>query len=321
VLELSFPLYQSHDDTPAGMSDSKRKLARLAIPLSFNGMTVLDIGCNEGYFCNLAIQRGAKKVVGIDFDKPRLDYARQKYPDQRIEFIYQRWNVLPKGPFDVVLWTSAMHYELDPRSVFENVASELAPNGLFIVECGAIDADTKEMRIVQRHSDTLFYPTMALLRSNLSDLFDVREVGFPEAPIGDPVPRYVFHCVPRSVAIVVIGGAASARNWRLVDSFRRAGAKEISLPKFVWSIATAQFHHTALQQTIRDEFPKRSFEDLLAFLEGRDMLNELFDWLLKAINLNDSVVILETGVDAGITTKIRTRADKKFSIWDLTKLA
>ena len=110
-----------------------------------------------------------------------------------------------------------MHYELNPASVFENIAANLSPNGVFILECGVIDADTKEMRLVQRHSDTQFYPTSALLRTSLSDLFDVKEMGFPETPVGDPIPRHVFHCMPRAVAIVVLDGTPSSRNWRLVE--------------------------------------------------------------------------------------------------------
>jgi hypothetical protein len=176
------------------------------------------------------------------------------------------------------------------------------------------------MRLVHRHSDTLFYPTSALLRSSLSDLFDVKEIGFPETPVGDPIPRHVSHCVPRAVAIVVLDGTPSSRNWRLIQSFRHAGAKEISLPKFIWSIASAQYHHTRLQKAIRDEFQRREFNDLLTFLDNQNMLDELIDVFLKAINSNDSVVILETGAKVELATRIRARVGQQFVVWDLQKL-
>jgi SAM-dependent methyltransferase len=315
----AFRLYQSHEDESAGMSDSLRKVARLQIPLNLTGKSLLDIGCNEGYFCNLAMQRGAERAVGIDFDKPRIEFARDKYTDPKIEFLFQRWSKLPNGPFDVILWTSAMHYELDPASVFKNVASVLSPNGLFILECGAIEADTHEMRLVQRHSDTLYYPTMALLRASLSKFFDVREIGFPEAPEGDPVPRYVFHCLPKAVSIVLLTGEISSRSFPIVESFRRAGAKQLNLPKFLWSIARADYHHSMLQSTIRDQFPGMSIEELIEVLDQRNLLDELIELVLKTVNASDHLVLLETGMMGTINDRIQEYAQKHYVVWHLAR--
>jgi 2-polyprenyl-3-methyl-5-hydroxy-6-metoxy-1,4-benzoquinol methylase len=36
--------------------------------IDFKGKTVLDIGCSEGFFCRYAIDRGARKVTGIDLE-------------------------------------------------------------------------------------------------------------------------------------------------------------------------------------------------------------------------------------------------------------
>ena len=50
------------------------------------------------------------------------------------------------------------------------------------------------------------------------------------------------------------------------------------------------------------------------------MLDELIDLFLKAINSNDSVVILETGARLEFATRIRARVGQQFVIWDLQKL-
>jgi len=317
----SFRLYQSHEDESAGMSDSRKKLDRLGIPTNLAGKSVLDIGCNEGYFCNLAVRRGAERVVGIDFDKPRIEFARKKYSDPKIEFKYQRWDTLPDGPFDLVLWTSAMHYELDPASVFKHVSSVLSPSGLFILECGAIDADTNEMRMVQRHSDTLFYPTMALLRASLSRFFDVREIGFPEAPEGDPVPRYVLHCILKSISLVIVPGEVSSRNFPLVETFRRAGAKQLNLPKFIWAIASAAFHHSELQTTVRDNFHRLQIDELIDLLSERGLLEELLTMILRTINKSDQLVILETGIAGEFNDMLAECARKNHVVWTLERSA
>jgi SAM-dependent methyltransferase len=55
--------------------DSRVKLKKLKLPSTFKGKTVLDIGCSEGFFSIEAARRGAKKVLGLDVNKDRLEVA------------------------------------------------------------------------------------------------------------------------------------------------------------------------------------------------------------------------------------------------------
>jgi 2-polyprenyl-3-methyl-5-hydroxy-6-metoxy-1,4-benzoquinol methylase len=150
---MNFPFYQSHEGV-VGMSDSRHKWERLQVPEDLTGRTVLDIGCNEGLITSWLAQRNAEKVIGIDFDKPRIEYARLTYPAPNISFLCQSWSPLPDGRFDLVLWTSAMHYEKDPKSVLQNIWRQLKPDGLLILECGYVGSSGREMIPVTRHSDT-----------------------------------------------------------------------------------------------------------------------------------------------------------------------
>src|SRR5688500_13789095 len=52
-----------------------RKIAP-AIPKDLRGKTVLDIGCNGGFYSIEMKRRGADRVVGIDFDEKYLAQAR-----------------------------------------------------------------------------------------------------------------------------------------------------------------------------------------------------------------------------------------------------
>src|SRR5215211_5001748 len=148
MAEPARPLYQTHAADEVGMSDSQHKLERLLLPPSLAGKRVLDIGCNEGFFSREAARRGAARVVGIDEDAAALEAARSRYGSTGVEFRHQRWNVLPEGPFDLVLWTSAMHYEPDPAEVIKRIARALTPDGLFVLECGVLDWPRKEMVLV-----------------------------------------------------------------------------------------------------------------------------------------------------------------------------
>src|SRR5947208_15455632 len=47
-----------------------------AIPADLTGRTVLDIGCNAGFYSIEMKRRGAARVVGIDFDDKYLSQAR-----------------------------------------------------------------------------------------------------------------------------------------------------------------------------------------------------------------------------------------------------
>src|SRR5829696_2105270 len=47
-----------------------------AIPRDLTGRTVLDVGCNAGFYAIEMKRRGAERVVGIDFDDGYLAQAR-----------------------------------------------------------------------------------------------------------------------------------------------------------------------------------------------------------------------------------------------------
>jgi SAM-dependent methyltransferase len=41
------------------------------------GLTVLDSGCGEGRFCRILLERGARRVLGIDLCEPMINAARE----------------------------------------------------------------------------------------------------------------------------------------------------------------------------------------------------------------------------------------------------
>src|SRR5262245_34012926 len=54
----------------------KWKHIQAAIPQDLSGATVLDIGCNAGFYSAQMKQRGASRVLGIDVDERYLKQAR-----------------------------------------------------------------------------------------------------------------------------------------------------------------------------------------------------------------------------------------------------
>ncbi len=89
-----------------------------AIPRDLSGMTVLDIGCNAGFYSIEMKRRGAARVVGIDLDEEYLAQARfaAEVSEAAIEFrrmsVYQIPELREK--FDLVLFMGVLYHLRHP---------------------------------------------------------------------------------------------------------------------------------------------------------------------------------------------------------------
>ncbi len=78
--------YQSFDGEKAD-SKSAEKLTRIRLPDSLADKALLDIGCNEGFFCNAAVKRGATRVVGIDANEKIIESSAHQNAGSRVSCI------------------------------------------------------------------------------------------------------------------------------------------------------------------------------------------------------------------------------------------
>jgi len=312
-------IYQSHEGM-VGMSDSARKLERIALPNDLSGKSVLDIGCNEGLFCHWAKQRGAARVVGIDFDRPRLEFAIKNYGGSGIDFRFQNWSTLPEGPFDIVLWMSAMHYEKNPKRVFESIKRVLSPDGILILECGVVDRSGKEMVRFQRHSDACLYPTTDLLLGEFLRGFAVRRFYRPEVTPGDPVPREVFHCsLQRPIVNIVQGGSRDGKSFLASGFFAKAATKTYSIDIIIARIATAQYHHTPLEKAIRDAYDSKSLFSVHVAIEEQGLSNEFAIMLAELVSPSDEFVVFEGYLRPPVLAALSENLGKFSVVWHTSR--
>src|SRR5215210_593176 len=79
-----------------------------AIPQDLTGKTVLDIGCNGGFYSIEMKKRGASRVLGIDFDDVYLAQARFAAQMTGCDIEFRKLSVYDVGilqeRFDVVLF-------------------------------------------------------------------------------------------------------------------------------------------------------------------------------------------------------------------------
>lgn len=91
---------------------------RDAIPANLAGKTVLDIGCNAGFYSLEMKRRGAARVLGIDTDEHYLRQARfaAKVIGADVEFLrLPVWDIAALGEkFDLVLFMGVLYHLRHP---------------------------------------------------------------------------------------------------------------------------------------------------------------------------------------------------------------
>jgi len=90
-----------------------------------SGKTVLDIGCNAGFFAMRLKERGASRVVGIDIDPTALRQARFLSNRFGLDIELQHrsaYDIIELGHFDIVLCLGVLYHLRHPLLALDNIA-------------------------------------------------------------------------------------------------------------------------------------------------------------------------------------------------------
>jgi SAM-dependent methyltransferase len=125
---------------------------------SFDGKTVLEIGCGEGNRCFEAAAHGASRVVGVDPYEPSISVARAHLliapmaGRQRVVFFLGTLQMLPSEKFDLIISEDTLEHVLDVPALLTEIRNRLNPGGQFYLGFGplyhAFDGDHGWMRAV-----------------------------------------------------------------------------------------------------------------------------------------------------------------------------
>src|SRR5215212_4774442 len=104
-----------------------------AIPQDLTGKSVLDIGCNGGFYSIEMKKRGAERVLGIDFDEDYLAQARFAAQVTGHDIEFRKLSVYDVGAlgerFDIVLFMGVLYHLRHPLLaldlIHEHVARDL----------------------------------------------------------------------------------------------------------------------------------------------------------------------------------------------------
>jgi tRNA (mo5U34)-methyltransferase len=104
-----------------------------ALPQDLRGMSVLDIGCNAGFYAIEMKRRGAERVVGVDHDPDYLEQARFAAEVSGVDIEFRKlsaYDVAALGErFDIVLFLGVLYHLRHPLLaldlIHEHVARDL----------------------------------------------------------------------------------------------------------------------------------------------------------------------------------------------------
>ena len=127
--------------TTPGIAQEHFVLNMLGIPEDLSGMTVLDIGCWDGFFSFECERRGAARVVSADLwdnaGREGFDLAREEL-GSKVEplecSVYDLPGKLGGERFDLVLFLGVLYHMRHPLLALEQLAATVKPGGLAIVD-------------------------------------------------------------------------------------------------------------------------------------------------------------------------------------------
>ncbi len=111
-----------------------RRIAK-AIPNDLTGASVLDVGCNAGFYSIEMKKRGATRVLGIDVDERYLNQARFAAETLGVEIELKNCSVYDAdkllGQFDYVLFMGVFYHLRYPLFALDNLIKKVAGKLVF----------------------------------------------------------------------------------------------------------------------------------------------------------------------------------------------
>jgi tRNA (mo5U34)-methyltransferase len=101
-----------------------------AVPKDLSGKSVLDIGCNAGFYSLEMKRRGASRVLGVDHDPRYLDQARFAAEVSGLDIEFRQLEVYDVGSlgetFDVVIFMGVLYHLRHPLLALDLIREHVA---------------------------------------------------------------------------------------------------------------------------------------------------------------------------------------------------
>ncbi len=137
----------AYSEQMAAMRDEekrRRKAAKILAVLrhvlgrpDLDGLSVLDVGCSQGFIADELAGAGATATYGVDIDVPGLAVAHSRFGD-RVRFVCAAGEALPleDGSVDVAVFNHIYEHVVDPEAVIADIKRVLKPTGVLYLGLG-----------------------------------------------------------------------------------------------------------------------------------------------------------------------------------------
>jgi tRNA (mo5U34)-methyltransferase len=113
----------------------KWKFIEASIPQDLSGASVLDVGCNGGFYSIQAKQRGASRVLGIDVDERYLKQACFAAETLALDIEFEKRSVYAvdeiAGQFDLVFFMGLFYHLRYPLFALDKVIQKVKGSLIF----------------------------------------------------------------------------------------------------------------------------------------------------------------------------------------------
>jgi tRNA (mo5U34)-methyltransferase len=148
-----------------------------AIPHDLRGKTILDIGCNGGFFSMEMKRRGADRVVAIDFDENYLAQARFAADVEKLDIEFRRMSVYDVAElgerFDIVFFIGVFYHLRHPLLALDLIHEHVARDLLVFQSLQRGSLDVMELAADYDFAETAMfddpgYPRMHFIEKSYS---------------------------------------------------------------------------------------------------------------------------------------------------------
>lgn len=172
--------------TPGETGEAEqRKLEMIGLPEDLSGKSVLDVGCNEGFYSFEAERRGAARVLAIDKSSAageKLNLIKKIY-NSKVEFrpvdLFEL-NIEELGRFDLVFFLAVFHHLRYPFQAVDRIY-QLTGECAVMEFVEAVPAGSEEQAALVRKYSKKGHLHLLPTRAFLHDI--LKQAGFSSVEI------------------------------------------------------------------------------------------------------------------------------------------
>lgn len=153
--------------------DSSIKYNAIIDALDVDGKSVIDVGCNNGYYLFRLLEKQPQRLVGFDpstFYKTQFDFLNH-FAKTDILFELLGIEHLPYYPekFDVALCLGVIYHRTDPITALKQLSQGIKKGGTAIIDCLIIDGE-EEVALIPKEryammKNVYYVPTIPALQN------------------------------------------------------------------------------------------------------------------------------------------------------------